>query len=411
MSDSAIKKTMFSRIASALRRIFGQKKSSDNISLKLYSKFRDHLSELDENDPMYEHAYLAADFCEAALQTAKQRLVLVERIKNLQLKIDELDVYLKLTDEEAARIKNLLNSFVSLTKERNDLIYRLTGFDKSLPRLENLLGDAASAMPEIQHAEKSHKILRQDIGYLQGERDDLVFERDKLEKGLAFIEKFRIGAAVAFFLGMFALTYLFIINETNIFVPASLLTILIVITVTLLYLFRRRMRYELKMNIAKQRKAVSMINTKTTVFAHYTNYLNYSYKKYRVRNSQALKSNIKDYENFKHITQRIDSLRRTMYVTENEITKFLREHNISNKFSVEQFAHTVNINDKLDFSHELIAEKAVLDRDLALLDDKHQDIWDKLEVLIDTDTTADRVISQLIQLYFDEVDKIVDDLD
>ncbi|MCL2852094.1 MAG: hypothetical protein FWE20_03535 [Defluviitaleaceae bacterium] len=411
MSDAVIKKTLFERIASALRNMFRFKNNVDGISLKVYSKFRDHLSGLDENDPMYEHAYLAADFCEAALQTAKQRLVLVDRIKNLQVRIDELEAYLKLTDEEANRLKNLLNSFVSLTKERNDLIYRLTGFDKSLPRLENLLQDANNAMPEIQHAEKSHKMLRQDIGYLQGEREDLIFEREKIEKGLTFIEKFRVWATVAFFVGMLSLTFLFVINEVNIFVPAAFLMILIIVTIPLLYLFRRRMRYELKMNIAKQRKAVSMINTKTTVFAHYTNYLNYSYRKYKVRNSQALKSNLKDYENFKHITQRIDALRRTMYVTENEITKFLREHSISNKFTVEQFAHTVNISDKLDFSHELVAERAVLDRDLALLDDKHQDIWDKLEVLIDTDTTDDRVISQLTQIYFDEVDKIVDDIE
>ena len=411
MSDAVIKKTLWERTASMLRGIFGSKKKADEISLRIYSKFRDHLDGLEEADPMYEQAYLAADFCEAALQTAKQRLVLVERIKNLQVKIDELEAYLKLTDEEATRLKNLLNSFVSLTKERNDLIYRLTGFDKSLPRLEHLLKDANDVMPEIQHAEKSHKALRQDIGYLQGEREDLIHEREMLEKGLEFIEKFRVGATVAFFLGMFALTYLFIMDGTHIFVPASFLMLLIIVTISLLYLFRRRMSYELRMNIAKQRKAVSMINTKTTVFAHYTNFLNYTYKKYRVRNSQSLKSNIKDYENFKHITQRIDSLRRTMYVTENEITKFLREYNISNKFSVEQFAHTVNISDKLDFSHELIAEKATLERNLAVLDDKHQDIWDKLEVLIDTDTTDDRLISQLTQLYFDEVDKIVDDLE
>ena len=407
MSDVVIKKTLFERVAAVLGNIFRRKERAEDISFKIYSKFRDHLTGLDESDPMFEQAYLAADFCEAALQTAKQRLVLVERIKNLKVKIDELESYLKLTNEDAERLKNMLNSFVSLTRERNDLIYRLTGFDKSLPRLEHLLDAANKAMGDIQHAEQSHKALRQDIGYLQGERDDLVFEREKLEKGLVFIEKFRIGATVAFFMGMLALTYLFVINGTNIFAPASFLMMLILVTIPLLYLFRRRMRYELKMNIAKQRKAVSMINTKTTVFAHYTNFLNYTYKKYKVRNSQALKTNIKDYENFKHITQRIDALRRTMYVTENEITKFLREHNISNKTSVEQFAHTINITDKLEFSRELISEMSVADRDLGTLDIKHQDIWDKLEALIDTDTTSDRVISQLTQLYFDEVDKIV----
>ena len=408
MNDAAIKKTFLERVASALRGLFKRKKA-DDISLAIYTKFREHLanSGISDEDPMFEQAYLAADFCEAALQTARQRLTLVERAQGLKVKIEELEAYLQLTDDDATKIKNLLNSFVALTKERNDLIYRLTNFDRSLPKLEHLLQDATNAIPEMQYGEKYHKALRQDIGFLQGERDDLIFERDKLEKGLVFIEKFRIGAAVAFFLGIVALTYLFITNSNPIFAPASFLAILLFITIMLLHLFQRRMRYELKMNIAKQRKAVSMINTKTAVFAHYTNFLNYEYRKYKVRNSQTLKSNIKDYENYKHITNRIDSLRRTMYVTENEITKFLREHNINNKFTVEQFAHTVNIGDKLDFSRELIAEKAIADRDLAMLDEKHQGIWDKLEALIDTDTTADRVISQLSQLYFDEVDKLM----
>jgi len=167
VNDAAIKKTFLERVASALRGLFKRKKA-DDISLAIYTKFREHLanSGISDEDPMFEQAYLAADFCEAALQTARQRLTLVERAQGLKVKIEELEAYLQLTDDDATKIKNLLNSFVALTKERNDLIYRLTNFDRSLPKLEHLLQDATNAIPEMQYGEKYHKALRQDIGFL-----------------------------------------------------------------------------------------------------------------------------------------------------------------------------------------------------------------------------------------------------
>lgn len=407
MGEAAIKAGGATKMRSLFGRLFGQEKRTDNISYQVFSKYRNFLSGLDENDPAFENAYLAADLCEASYQTEKQRLVLVERIKQVEGRIRELEAYLKLSDEEAGKIKMLLTSFVSISKERGSLIYQLTGFDKSLPKLQNVLEDAKNAVPEIQYAEKHHRILRQDIGYLQGEREDLLHERELLEKGLGFVGKFRVWALGAFFAGMVLLTFIYVADSNNIFVPAATLGVLVAITIPLTHLFRRRMSFELKMNILKQNKAVQLLNKKNVVFAYYTNFLNYEYRKYRVRNSQSLRSNIKDYEHYKHVTTRIDNLRRNMYAIEREITKFLREHDISNSLSVDSFAHTVNIDDKLALSQELLAEKQNLERDLGLIEEKHRNTWEKIDILVEGDTTEERLIASLTQLYFDEADKLI----
>lgn len=393
-------------IVPMLGRLFGRKKPQD-ISYQVYSKFRHFLSDLAEDDPLYENAHIAADLCEAALQTTRKRLVLVENIRQTDERIGELEAYLKLSEEEAARLRSLLTSFVSITKERNGLIYQLTGFDKSLPKLASVLDDAKNAISDIQYAERHHMLLRQDLGYLQGERDDLTHEREMLERSIEFVSKFKAWALGAFFLGMVALTFVYVIDGTEIFIPAAILGLLITATFPLTYLFRRRMKYELKMNVLKQNKAIQLINKKNVVFAYYTNFLNYEYRKYRVRNSQSLKANIKDYEHYKHTTTRIDALRRNMYAIEREITQFLKAHEISNRLSIDSFAHTVNVDSKLGLSKELTVQKEGLERELALLDERHGNTWERLEALIEVDTSDDRIISRLTQLYFDEVDKIV----
>ncbi len=416
MDEELIKKKPFLKsFLGFIDKLF--KKEEKEYDFTVYSKFRDYVSDMDKEDPMFENAMLASDLCEDALDIAKQRIVLSNKIKVLDEKIEELDCYLKLNEEEASKLKNLLDSFISLTKERDGLIFQLTSFDKSLSRMMNLETDAVSAVEHIQDAEKNQRILKQDIGYLEGEKAELIDERALLEKGLIFIERFTIMSVALFCFVSIYLGYLFMFKEVSIFFPTTVLVLLTIVVVTLLNVFKRRIRFELKMNIKKQKKAVEILNTKNVVYVYYTNFLNFEYKKYRVRSAQMLKTNLKDYKNYKHITLRIDAIRKVMYETEKELARFLREKNLNyEKFTVEQFAHTINVDDKMDYSRELIYEKSVLEKNLSELDARHEIVWDKLEDINNNDTSPDKIINQLIQLYFDEVTKLLssteeDDID
>ena len=79
------------------------------------------------------------------------------------------------------------------------------------------------------------------------------------------------------------------------------------------YLFRRHAYHELVLNNKKQKRAIELLNKKNVIYAYYTNFLKFEYDKYKVRNSTMLSSNLKDYDNYKHLVNRYDQISKILY--------------------------------------------------------------------------------------------------
>jgi len=179
--------------------------------------------------------------------------------------------------------------------------------------------------------------------------------------------------------------------------------------VSLLYMFRQRLRREMRYNKRKQHKAASMLNKKFVVFAYYTNYLKFSYRKYKVRNSRTLENNLNDFESYKYLVNRIDTVRALMYETEESIERFLREKKLTGvKATIESFAKTVNLEDKRRYYSELDYEKNRAEKDLIELDARHVEIWDTLSKLRENDRSREKMVETIISTYLTEAGKLFD---
>ncbi|MDR3092175.1 MAG: hypothetical protein LBU36_08350 [Clostridiales bacterium] len=384
--------------------IMGRKKTD---RLEILSRFKIILENLEKSDPAYEVAETAAALCEEALKIARQRLSLAGKIASLDDKISEVKCFETLTPDETGRLQNLLNNYLSLSKERSALMYKITGFDSSLTRMTHLSKDAQKAMGNITEAEQQYRILKHDLTYIGGEKAELEYERDYLERGRDFIRKFSIGMVALFAAVTMLLGFLNVFEGVSIVFPMSVMVVLVVIILFLLYIFKRRMTYELKVNLQKQKRAVSLLNRKNAVYAHYINFLNYEYKKYKVKNSGMLRKNIDDYESYKRLTARIDSIRNIMYQTEEEIENFLRAKKINHlSTSVEHFAQTINVLDKQQYLKDLTAERHTLEKTLGELDNRHEEIWDLLIEMNEADTTDEKFINAMIDAYLDEIERV-----
>ncbi|MCL2400314.1 MAG: hypothetical protein FWC91_11315 [Defluviitaleaceae bacterium] len=388
------------------RRFF--KDTSDDLNFETYSKFKRFFEAMDEDDPLYPSIRQTSSLCDDALRIAKQRIQLGTRLQEYDEKLVELECFARLTDTELDRLKKLLEYFMSLTVERNMLYNQLSDFDKSLVEMFKLEEEAALAVPQIKEAEERQRLLKQDLGYLYGERADLVYERENMEKGLNFIRIFTLGLVGVFIVVTVLLGFLYIFNGTDIFLPTSIIILMVIVISTLLYIFRRRIRHELKINFKKQMRAVEFINKKNVVYAYYTNFLRFVYNKYKVRNAQMLERNLENFGNYKFLVERIDNLRRTMYETEAEIERFMRDKKLTGlRASVEGFAKTANLEDKKRYFDELTKSKATLDQELSALDLRHEEIWDTLMVLNDHDRSSNKIIDKIIQTYLDEAGRLL----
>lgn len=373
-----------------------------------YSKFKRFFDAMDSEDPLYPAVRQTSGLCDDALRIAKQRIQLGTRLQDYDEKLLELECFSRLTDEELDRLKKLLHYFLALTAERNQLYNQLSDYDKSLVDMFKLEEEAALAVPQIKEAEHRQRLLKQDLGYLYGEKADLVYERENMERGLQFIRFFSLGLVGLFIAMTLLLGFLHIFNQTNIFIPTVVVTVMVIIIASLLYIFRRRIRYELRVNFKKQLRAVELLNQKNVVYAYYTNFLRFVYNKYKVRNAQMLENNLSNFSSYKFLVGRIDNLRRTMYETEAEIERFMREKKLTGlRASVEGFAKTANLDDKKRYYDELVKSKEALEAELATLDQRHEEIWDTLMVLNDHDRSSNKIIDKIIQTYLDEAGSLL----
>lgn len=406
MEDNKPKKAnIFTRLVNIINKVVPAPKSKKDYKA---SRFDIYVRLVHKKHESYESVKKAAELCDEAILLSKRRIGAINRAGMISGKMAELECYESLTDAEIEDFKNLIERFISLNKDRNALRFQIAGFDKSLVEMGDLEEDAKFILKNMEDSERQRKILRHDIGLLQGEKSDLEYEYIQMQNAGEFVRKLSVGLLAVFgFMAVFLGFWIFNGNA-NLFVPTALLCLTVIILIVFLSVFRQRIRTELRLNLLKQQKCVELINKKNVVYAYHLNFLRFVYRKYNVRNSDKLKKNLSDFNDYKTITRRYDSIKSAMYQTERQIENFLREKNISNALiTIEKFAKTVDLEDKRKIYNNYSVELARLEKLLEGLDSLLEGIWGELSLLEELDKTQDKVVAHIIKQYNQEVENIV----
>jgi len=372
------------------------------------SKFDEFIKEVNPKDPAYETVVRVAGLCDEAVIIAREKLNLEGKLQVLEEEIKEVSAYELLGDEDIEYLKEMLERYTGLSQDRSALRYQITGFDRGLEKMQGLEEDAKAVLDNVRDAERMQRIFKHDLMHLEGEKNELQYERDNLTSASDFIYRFSIGLVALFATGLTAIVFLHIFRDMDVFFPVAVMSIVLIFVISAIYLFKNYVHRQLRFNLRKQHKAVELINKKSVVYAYYSNFLTFIYKKYDVRNSDKLSQNIKDYENYKYLVTRYDAIRDMLYRTEGQIDFFMKDKSIENTaVTLESFAKTVNIDDKRKYFKELTTERDRLAGKVKDLEERHASIWNDL-VLINEEIGASKVIDAMMQRYIDEVGKLVD---
>jgi ABC-type multidrug transport system fused ATPase/permease subunit len=397
---------IFKRFGRFVKNIF-VKKVHDDYLFSARSPFKRFYEDIDKSDPLYDSVRKAATLCEDATRVAQQRVKTSAELHRLEEQLAELTAFINLTEAEVDKLKKLLGHYVALSRERSTSLEKLSDYDSGLVDMYPIEKEAAAAVPVMKEAEKSRRALRHDIGCLSGEREELAFERGDMVRSMAFIRKFTVWTLVSMAFVSIVLLYMHLFARTAVVAPIMLLAGLVMAVVSILYMFRRKVRREMRLNMRKQHKAVMMLNQKNVVFAYYTNYLRYCYKKYRVKNARTLEDNLKDMESYRYLANRIDVVRHLLMETEETIERFVRDKRLSGmRSTMESFAKTVNIDDKRSLHNEIQKKKDVAERTLNELDKRHEEIWGILMQLNEEDYTEEQMVGKIVNTYLKNAEKL-----
>ncbi|MCL2351378.1 MAG: hypothetical protein FWC55_02480 [Firmicutes bacterium] len=366
------------------------------------TEFAPFLREVGPDDPGCEGVLQAVSLCGAALDAARRRIALSGDIAEKKRSLAEIESFEALGEEEARRLEELLARFMSLSEERAQLLERLTEFDNSVAEMPALENDAGPACPRIADAERSGRALRRDMAYLGSERAELEREKQNLEKGLRAARWLTAGLISVFATTAAALAYLGAQLQRDVFAASSVTVILAAVASAMLYAFQRHIARETRLNAKKRRRAVAMLNRKSVLYAHYANYLNFSYKKYRVRSSRMLRENLDGLARYRQVAGRVDAVRRIMYETQEEIERFLREKRLGGlRSTIEEFAGAAGVGDKRRRCAELRAEIGRAESELLRIDRRQAEIWELLTELRAADESRGRTVAKVMDKYMD----------
>ena len=376
-----------------------------------YSKFREYVFLLDDSEDD-SNVLKVIELCDDSLKLDRHRLYLDKKRKECEIILEDLKCYDNLSEDDAEHLKSLITKFIQLNTERKGIRYQLGDFNNSINKLENLEEDAQDALYQIEDAENSKRLLSRDISLIKDEKERTILDRERLQFAYKVLHKFSFAISILLGLSIIFLTLISVSLNESVFLSLSILCITLVFTIVLIYVFRRKIVFELKLNEKKQSKLVSLLNKKTVVYSYYVNFLNYTYKKYNVKNSRVLKSNLDDFNNYKHIVTRYDNLGKLVYEVQGQLEDFLKDKKITiSNGSLESFAKSINIDNKIAYFKDIELKKQKIEDRIKEIEEEHQRLIEKIIALNIEDTSKEKVIEKIIQAYFNETEKLLSEED
>ncbi|WP_317366564.1 hypothetical protein [uncultured Tyzzerella sp.] len=376
-----------------------------------YSKFREYVFLLGETEDD-ENVLKAIELCDDSLKLDRHRLYLEKKKKECEIILEDLDCYNNLSKEDAQHLKSLITKFIQLNTERKGIRYQIGDFDNGINKLETLEEDAQDALYQIEDAENSKRLLSRDISLIKDEKERTILDRERLQFAYKVLHKFSFAISIVLGLFIVVLALISVYLNESVFLSLSILCITLVFTIVLIYIFRRKIVFELKLNEKKHSKLVSLLNKKTVVYSYYVNFLNYTYQKYNVKNSRILKANLEDFNNYKHVITRYDNLGKLVYEVQGKLEDFLKDKKITiSNGSLEAFAKSINIDNKIAYFKEIELKKQKIEERIKGIEEEHQQLIEKIVALNVEDTSKEKVIEKIIKAYFNETEKLLSEED
>lgn len=381
------------------------------------SKFQKYLENIDILDPSYDAIKEAIELCQQSIYFYERKNILTNRLQEFILQEKDLEIFNAFEKSDIQKLQNYIDTYKKVSKETGSLKNQLNRYDKTLEYLSKFESEIEAAIKEIEYSENKQTSLKRDMAYINGEKEELIYSKEQLEQGLDFLYKFSIVLVCILAIITFTLAVLKTAYSFEIFIPLTVLVVLTIILGSVIYIFQRKFKYELKRNALLQVRAVELLNRTKALYINCTGFLNYEYKKYRVRNSEMLKNNWDEYLYQKQISRRHIAMNNRMQELIDTITQLLIDKGIQNASRLfEELLNLISLEDKRVLYRDIKNERINIQNELEELDIKQEKLWGQIMELQRKDTTEDNIISQVIESYENELNSIksegkVDELD
>ncbi len=364
--------------------------------LKKHAKANTNDSVLDLN-VQYNDVNTAVKLCNRLERLYSNKERLTDDYNQLIRYISTIQEIEALPRQKLKEFETLLETYCDALQQKESVKDLLKDKTQAVA-LEQYEVTIPEVIQNLKDYEENQRLVRSDMNYLEGEKSELVYQRQRLIKTQKTIKGMTIALVCIFSLIAVVLTTLLSVFHKDILLIGVVFAAVIVFLGFWLYIFRRYVLHELKKNVRLQKRAVELMNKTKLKFVANEQYLSYIYKKYHVKNSEILEYQWEKYEENRKAKSKITKISSHILSLEDSIEDLVKIYQLGDpKFIIKHvrwLAYKKTRQEELRSQEE---KKALLKKQIELHENDMKLISHLILEIKEKDTTSDQRVALAIQ--------------
>ena len=266
-----------------------------------------------------------------------------------------------------------------------------------LMRLENEVVDTIRSLNAM---EMRDNMLKNDMGYLEGEKEDLKYMRREFKDSIARTKGVITTVLIIFILSLLSLAGVAVIGKTNVLLPALIMAAVVSLAFALSYTHYVDLKNEIKVTDAKIRRAVSLLNTVKAKYIQNASTIDYIYEKYNIHDSKELEYDWELYNKMVHDAMKYSQANTDYRVYCDDLVDKLKKAGVNDPLVwPRQTAALLDKREMVEIKHGLNTRRQKLREQLAVCEKISDNAKATLRAIADSDSELEGYIKEILASY------------
>lgn len=317
-----------------------------------------------------------------------------DRVNKIHTSIQQIE---KMNKKQLAEFENCANNYIAIKNDKVEYVDRIKGAGQQFDYLQDYEENIDDVIKNLKSVEQRQRDVKNDITYIEGEKGDLLYGKERLIKAQKFVKILMIGLLTIFAFSALILSVVYTNNDVDIFIPSTIMIVVIGFFSLWIYIFRRYVIHEIKKNNILMQRAVELLNKVKLKYVNNEQFLAYEYNKYKVKSGDMLEDRWKQFQQNKKDKSNIHKISGNIIILEDDIERVLKKHDIQSiNYILDNIDIYLNKDNRYTGMENIKQDKKTLKNTLEQYNNEIQLITKILIDVRNNDTTNEKAITKII---------------
>ncbi|QUH28375.1 hypothetical protein [Vallitalea guaymasensis] len=317
-----------------------------------------------------------------------------DRLNKIHTSIQQIE---KMNKKQLAEFENCANNYIAIKNDKVEYVDRIKGAGQQFDYLQDYEENIEDVIKNLKSVEQRQRDVKNDITYIEGEKGDLLYGKERLIKAQKFVKILMIGLLTIFAFSALILSVVYTNNDVDIFIPSIIMIVVIGFFSLWIYIFRRYVIHEIKKNNILMQRAVELLNKVKLKYVNNEQFLAYEYNKYKVKSGEMLEDRWKQFQQNKKDKSNIHKISGNIIILEDDIERVLKKHDIQSiNYILDNIDIYLNKDNRYTGMENIKQDKKTLKNTLEQYNNEIQLITKILIDVRNNDTTNEKAITKII---------------